>query len=244
MSGLDDIKEAFQGKRGKVLLIGGGLAVAAYVWYVRSHPTTPTTDDTTTTTDGLVSSGTGSGGTSPQSDPTVGNSSTGTATTSRPTTNAGWLSDATDFLAGRGVPSGDAYSALSKALDGQQITDKERAWVSQAITAVGTPPDGMPPLQSAPTTTTTTPAAALTAPTNLRVTATYTNGFGLAWSGVNGADGYLVSVNGKAMIRPYTAGTTVYGLAPKTKYTITVSAQTKSGTAGPAASTSGTTKAK
>jgi hypothetical protein len=238
----EQIKEAFSGKQGKIMLVGGVIAVAVYVWYVRSNPTSDPLaeeDPSAGNTDGVRT---------PQTPPTTGNQTEGTGT-KRPTTNGEWLADATDFLTGRGVSAGDAYSALSKALGGQQLTTAERAWVSQAMSGVGTPPDGMPPLQSAPPTGSTpkpTPTGqiktALKAPTGLKTTRVDRGGVGLGWNDVPGAKGYIVSVNGKPTVQPWTSGTPVTGLRPGTRYTISVKAVGTGGQTGPAASIPVTTK--
>lgn len=146
---VNSVKEAFQGKRGKVLLIGGGVAIAVYVWWTRRNGTPqPAVPADPTVTDGPS-------GRTPQTDPEVGNTSTGTLGPRKYTNNADWLSDGTDFLKGRGTPAGAAYDALTKALGGLQVTSQESAWVSQVIGALGAPPEGMPPLnaQAPPTTT-------------------------------------------------------------------------------------------
>lgn len=140
MSALDEVKEAFQGKRGKILLVGGGLAIAAYVWYSRTHATTADTTPEDTTS--------GATPRDPQTDPTVGNDTQGGTGTGRPTTNLGWLSQGTEVLVGRGVPAGLAFSALSKFLDGDQLTAQESAWVGQVLAVLGVPPEGAPPLNA------------------------------------------------------------------------------------------------
>ncbi len=156
----DSVREAFSGKRGKILLIGGGLAVVGYVWWYR---TTGAGDPPPEEEEGTGEYGGTSGGSGrvPQSQPEVGNDNQGSTTPPRPTTNIGWLTAATEYLIGRGVSPAGAYTALSKALGGEALSTVEMAWVSQAIAGIGTPPEGMPPLQAAPakppTQTPTTP---------------------------------------------------------------------------------------
>jgi hypothetical protein len=142
---LGDVKEAFQGKRGKVLLIGGGVAIAVYVWWTRRNGTPEELPDEMLEVDGPS-------GRNPQTDPEVGNTNTGNTGNGRKKyeNNAEWLADGTDFLAGRGTPSAAAYDALTKALAGLALTSQQIAWVSQVISALGAPPEGMPPLNAAP----------------------------------------------------------------------------------------------
>lgn len=150
---LDNVKEAFHGKRGKILLFGGGAVVIAYVWWTRRNgtPETPAADDPTTAD--------GPSGRTPQTDPEVGNTSdTGTLGPRKYANNADWLADGTSFLQGRGTPAGNAYDALTKALGGLQLTAQEIAWVSQVIGALGAPPEGMPPLNAGAPPSSTQPA--------------------------------------------------------------------------------------
>lgn len=142
---LGDVKEAFSGKRGKVLLIGGGVAIAGYVWWTRRNGTPEPVPEDPTTIDGPSAR-------NPQTDPEVGNTNTGGTGNGRKKyeNNAEWLADGTDFLAGRGTPAGSAYDALTKALAGLPLTAQQVAWVSQVIGALGAPPEGMPPLNAAP----------------------------------------------------------------------------------------------
>jgi hypothetical protein len=191
---LDSVKEAFQGKRGKVLLIGGGAAVAAYVWWTRRNGSADTTTtDTTDTTDTAVD---GPSGRTPQTDPEVGDTTTPDTTGGRKySSNADWLADGTSFLQGRGTPAANAYDALTKALAGNQLTAQQIAWVSQVISALGAPPEGMPPLNAgAPA---GTPTTAMKAPTGLKVTNTTTSQIAVDWTAVSGAKGYRAYVNGK-----------------------------------------------
>lgn len=140
---IDNVKEAFQGKRGKILLVGGGAAIVVYVWWTRRNgtpePAAAAADPTTAD---------GPSGRTPQTDPEVGNTSTGTLGPRKYANNAEWLADGTSFLQGRGTPAGNAYDALTKALGGLQLTAQEISWVSQVIGALGPPPEGMPPLNA------------------------------------------------------------------------------------------------
>lgn len=144
---VDSVKEAFQGKRGKILIVGGGIAIAGYVWWTRRNGTPqPVPADTGTT----PTTADGPSGRTPQTAPEVGNTNTGSATGPRKyANNADWLADGTSFLQGRGTPAGAAYDALTKALAGLTLTAQQIAWVSQVIGALGAPPEGMPPLNAA-----------------------------------------------------------------------------------------------
>jgi hypothetical protein len=136
MSGLDNLREVFQGRRGVVLLAGGAV-FAGYLYWTRGRTGTP-----------ALSAVPGDRpGTRAPSSPSSPDSEPGTR---RPENNAEWLALAVDVLMGRGTPGGIAFTALSKALAGQPLTAQEQALVSQAIQALGTPPGGMPPLNSTP----------------------------------------------------------------------------------------------
>lgn len=157
---VDSVKEAFQGKRGKILIVGGGIAIAAYVWWTRRNgtpepaaPTDPTVAD-------------GPSGRTPQTDPEVGNTSTGSTSTGprKYANDADWLADGTSFLQGRGTPSAAGYDALTKALGGLPLTTQQIGWVSQTISALGPPPGGMPPLNASAPPGTTPPAPKYTLP--------------------------------------------------------------------------------
>lgn len=237
---LDSVKEAFQGKRGKILIVGGGIAIAAYVYWTRVHGSTPATTDTTTTgTD--TSGGDAGAGTSPQSDPTVGNTTTGGGRRTYDN-NGEWLADATDFLAGRGVPSGSAYSALTKALDGQQLTTQEASWVSQAIGALGAPPEGMPPLNSTAPPGTGSTQGNVTAPTGLKATSISNRAITLGWTSVANAKGYQLSVNGGHPTTTYYNGITAGNLKANTAYSLAVRAVSSTNVIGPPATVSVRTK--
>jgi len=224
---LGNVREAFQGKRGKILLVGGALAVAGYVWWSRSNGTT-----TTDPTDGTDSTTPETGGGRGQSDPTVGNTTTNDKT--RATNNAEWLADATDYLKGRGVAAGAAYSALTKALAGQKLTTAEAAWVSQAIAGVGVPPEGMPPLTSSPATSVTKPGAISGRKTTVNHTKVMT-----AFKGAPRATGYEVLVDGKPT-RTITGSPFSMNLAPG-RHTIGIRAKNSAGY-GPTSNTIVTTK--
>lgn len=237
MTVAEDLREAFTGKRGKVLLIGGGLAVAGYVIYTRwngapaSDLPAPGEDMTAVEADATRV---------PQTDPEVGNTNTG-STSGRPDTNLSWLSQGTDFLQGRGASATSAASALTKALDGEPLSAQERAWVSQWIAVGGYPPDGMPPLNStAPTSTKVTAA-----PTNLRAKTIGKYSAVIDWTKVTNATGYNVTVTGAGKNQTYNPlfdWTTIAGLKSGTKYTVKVQGRSRDGSAGPASTISFTTK--
>jgi len=215
---LGNVKEAFQGKRGKILLIGGA-AVVGYLYFTRGRGGTPETveEDIAVPNPGRV----------PQSEPGdfAGGTGGGAAPSGRPTTNEAWLTQGVDVLVGRGSPSGSAYSALRKALDGAQITSQEAAWINQVISALGSPPEGMPPLNIAPPTTpgggggTPTPPKALPGPAKLRASAT-TSTVTLRWSKPPSSPATIVhGPNGVKHTIPAPLTVTVFtGLKKGTRY--------------------------
>lgn len=235
MSAADDLKEAFEGRRGKILLVGGSLAIVGYVAYTRWNGTPQEVVDpnaqTAQETDATRV---------PQTDPTVGNSTQGSVA-SLPLTNADWLSQGVDLLRGRGVPADAAFTALSKALEGSQLTAQEVSWVSQVISVLKSPPEGMPPLNSAPPTSTNVKPGAVT---NIHVIGVSRDAITLDWNDSANANGYQVKRSGSTTT--YTAATSSFTAAylkPGTRYTFQVRARPKTGnTYGDWASFSASTK--
>lgn len=223
-----ELREAFSGKRGKILILAG-VVVVGYLYWTRARTgggTDPAaTDAAAAAWDAGAAAGTAGATGTP---PTVGNDVQTPGVTSRPQTNDQWLSRAVDLL-GAG-----AFTALRKALDGQPLTQAESDLVSRAITAFGVPPEGMPALQlSSPATTGKT--VVLTAPTGLHVTATTKTTVSLAWSKVAGAGYYRVyrqGVSGNVGAADGTA-ITVGGLKAGTKYAFAVAADTTTASPGP-----------
>lgn len=243
MSVGEDVQEAFQGKRGKVLIIGGGLLIAAYVWYTRTSGSTPEEVVDPNAVAPVVTEGSSR---TPQTDPEVGNDVQGATGTHRPENNAEWLSAGTDYLVGRGTPGSTAYNVLNKALGGEPLTEQEKALVSQVISGVGSAPDGMPPLNSAPpapakTTTVTT------APGHLRTAYPTRNSFSIYFDKVTNAVGYRVVVSGGGLKQaktyyPLFNWTSASGLSPGKRYTVTVAGRSSTGSYGPSSTTTATTK--
>jgi hypothetical protein len=229
----DDVKEAFEGKRGKVLIVGGGLAIAAYVWYTRANGTPEEVDPNAT--EPVVTEGSSR---TPQTDPEVGNDVQGTPGKRVPANNAEWLADATAFLIGRGTNPVTAYNTLNKALGGEPVSTQEQGLVAQAIQGIGSPPDGMPPINTAPTPTQTNTVNA--APKNLRAAYGTKYGFSLYWDRVPNAVGYRVTVSGGGLktpkvMYPLFGWDAVAGLSPGKTYTVSVAARNANGTFGPTA---------
>lgn len=234
MSAAEDVQQAFEGKRGKILLVGGALAVVGYVAYTRWNPPASDAIDPTSDAVGVETDATRV----PQSQPPVGNDTqTGTATT-RPTTNPSWQSQGVDLLVGRGASAAAAESALSKALTGEALTAQERAWVSQVIAVLGSAPDGMPPMTSEVPTTpgggtaTTLPPA----PTNLRVQKLTRTSVTVTWNASPGAKGYRINFKGGIVDTKGTAMTS-NALKPNGNYGVVVKAYNDKGLSTGAAST-------
>lgn len=136
---IENIREAFSGTRGKVL-IGGGVVLVAYLVWTRRR-TTP--DPAAAELAGAVPDDRRR---VPQSPPTVGNDAQSDAI--RPTDNESWVSQAVDRLSNEpyNYSATALYSALRKALDGQPLTEGERSMVEAAMRELGSPPGGMPAL--------------------------------------------------------------------------------------------------
>jgi hypothetical protein len=151
---LDSVKEAFQGTRGKVLIVGG-LALTGYLLYTRWHTPaqTPAGD---TASDPYSSTAPGTpGGSPPVTSPAGGDAA---PTPTRPGDNSDWLSQGTEILRLAGMGSADAYTALQLALAGEPLNVNQYNAVSFVLARLGSPPEGMPPLSHASPSTTTTPA--------------------------------------------------------------------------------------
>jgi hypothetical protein len=218
----DNIKEAFSGTRGKVLIVGG-VAVVGYLWWTRgrggsAEPTEELVPDT------------GSAGRTPQTDPTVGNDSQTDAgkKSTRPETNDQWITQGVDVLTGRGTPGGTAFNALNRALLGEAITAQEAGLVNQVISVLGSPPGGMPPLNiSAPATGGQANSGIVVPPSHLRVGGTSRTSIFFRWVGPKNADGYKVYISGGATgsYGPIAAPEMEWkGLKPNTSYTFQVTA--------------------
>lgn len=225
---MGNVKEAFSGRRGKILIIGGGAAIAAYVIYTRRNGTPEIiTDDELTPVPGV--------GRVPQTDPPVGNTQTG-STTRRPETNADWLTQGVDLLVGRGTPGANAHDALTKALGGLALTTQQIAWVSQVISVLGSAPEGMPPLNAtAPPGgggTTPPPASGLGAPSGLKQIGASRGSITIAWNPAAGASSYIVT-KGPAPYVKYNVGARTNmewkGLRPGTTHTFSVYAYDTAG---------------
>jgi hypothetical protein len=141
MTVAEDVKTAFKGDRGKVLVVVG-VGIVIYIWWTRSRtPSTP--QDIVPADDGLHRTATAPGGSTGDS------SSTGSATsTGRPTTNQQWLDQAVNILGNDPYNYSETavYNAIQKAFLGQPISANEENWIRAAMRALGSPPEGMPPL--------------------------------------------------------------------------------------------------
>lgn len=139
MSVLDDVKGGLKTPQGKAIaaVVTGGLA---YLWWTRGRAGVPAGDQgDVTTTDRVPAGGSGGGG----------GGQTGT-TADRPADNEAWLQRAVSVLSNPPYNNDPiaVYDALRRALDGLSITAAQQAMVSNAIGVVGSPPNGMPPLNT------------------------------------------------------------------------------------------------
>lgn len=232
MSAADDVREAFEGKRGKILLVGGALAIVGYVAYTRWNGTPAAADpNEQTAVEGDATR-------VPQSQPPVGNDSQTGTVNARPTSNPDWVSQGTDVLVGRGAPAAAANSALSKALEGSQLTAQEMSWVSQVIAVLGSPPDGMPPINSAPPTGGGGGAGGKkpATPTGLRLAVNTPTRTMVSWVAVPTAKGYTIQFAGRTLTASG-PNANFTGLRPGGGYGITVRAFNNYGTSGKASLT-------
>jgi hypothetical protein len=244
MTVADDVKTAFQGNRGKVLvLVGAG--IAGYLWWTRSRtPSTP--QEITPAPDGLHTSATTPSG-------STGDTAGSTTSHGRPTTNAEWLDRAVNIL---GAPPYNysetaVYNAIQKALLGEPITAQEENWVRAAMAALGSPPEGMPPLnisapngnpQTPPPSGVPGPVGGLSARSGAFQQAPggglMNNYIDVSWSASAGATGYhLIESSPYGRTDHGTISGTSYrvgGLAaPDTDHRITVTARNAAGESAP-----------
>lgn len=142
---------------GRKWLIGGAVLGGVYLWWTRARGSSPESDPSAQITPG------GAAVADPVTPP-GGDYSEPATPRERPQTNSDWLMEAvaTLILPPYNRPAVATYNALVKALGGEPLTTAEGAIVNDAITAVGSPPEGMPKLNiSAPTTgTPSTPTPA------------------------------------------------------------------------------------
>lgn len=144
-----EIKKAFSGDRGKILvLIGAGGAL--YLWWTRAR--TPSTPQDVTGPDGLHAPGAGSApGGSTGSGEVPGPAAPDSG---RPKSNAEWLDKAVKILSNPpwNYSATGVWNAIMKAFEGSPISPMEENWIRAAMSALGSPPEGMPPLNiTAPT---------------------------------------------------------------------------------------------
>jgi hypothetical protein len=228
---VSDLRQAFSGKRGKILLAGGAVVIG-YLWWSKSRlaATSSTPADAAAAWD----AGAAAGAAGVETPPTTGNTTTA-AGNARPTSNEEWLSRAVDYLG----PS--SYSGLKNALDGRPLTQGEIDLASRAIAYLGTPPEGMPALTlAAPSTgkSNTPPSGGYPAPTGLRKTAVTKTTVSLAWNAVAGAGYYRVYRKGVpgnvgASDKPLI---TVGGLSAGKSYEFAVAADSTGAAPGPKSS--------
>lgn len=160
----EEVAGAFKGP-GKKWLLGGAVVGGGYLWYTRVRPGRATAAKGTTA--GGVGITTGGQAIDPVATPPGGDYSPAAASSpvTRPATNVEWLAQAVAVLAAPPYnrPTVPTFNALSRALAGEPITTAEGSIVELALTAVGTPPDGMPVLNissvSAPASNPSAPAS-------------------------------------------------------------------------------------
>lgn len=142
--GVGGVREIFSGTRGKILIGGGLLLVGFLVWSRRRGGSLL---GSPSDAGGAVTAVPGDRTRNPQSPPTVGNDTQSDAG-GRPQDAEAWISQCVDILSNPpyNKSATAVYNALRRALDGEPITETERALVEDAIRVRGTPPGGMPAL--------------------------------------------------------------------------------------------------
>lgn len=181
MAVVDDLKTAFSGQRGKILAVGGGVVVV-YLWWTRGRTNkTPQGIPGVDPPDGLHRTASAPSG----------ETTSGPGPSSRPANNADWQDQAVNILSAPpyNYSATAVYNAIAKAYLGQPLTAQEEDYVRLAIRVNGgSPPEGMPPLNSSAPSggQTGTP---LEKPA-LRVASIDRNGVTVDWPAVEGADWY------------------------------------------------------
>jgi len=118
-----------------IAIVGGGLLIS---YYISNKNAKPKTEDAVAdpTPTALVYTGTGGMDSAPVDDTTTG----------APETNEDWARRAKQFLIGRGNDGAIVNSAIDKFIAAQPLNAQEQALLSQAIGAVGPPPQSLPPV--------------------------------------------------------------------------------------------------
>jgi hypothetical protein len=150
-----------------------------------------------------------------------------------PITNQQWARLAGDYLIGKGNDPTVVQNALAHYINGQSLSAAEHAIIDLALTAFGSPPEGV--LASPPT----PPGNSLPAPTGLKSTGHTSTHVSLAWNAVQGANYYRVySDKASGNIGASSTPTfTVTGLRHNTTYKFHVRAVGQDGNYGAASTT-------
>jgi hypothetical protein len=195
---------------------GGGLAVGILAfrhWSAAHAAANGAAQDASTTGDptagdqtdpGLIDGSTDPTATDPistflQSDPTntafpVGAVPSGVPA---PVTNGQWSRLAADYLISKGDNPLTVETALYRFTHGQSLNAEQKAIIDLALTAFGTPPEGVIPVSSTPTAPTGTTVPAVPAAPKLTAQATADHRIAMSWTHSPGANVYLVFRNGK-----------------------------------------------
>lgn len=118
-------------------VIAASLAFA----YMRSKKTAATNAAAAQPSNALVYTGTGNGTNATNATPTTGSAFQ---------TNEAWGQAAKNYLIGQGVDGKEASDAVDLYLAGQALNSKQNASISNAIRAIGSPPQSLPPTTGIP----------------------------------------------------------------------------------------------
>jgi hypothetical protein len=136
---MDNIKERLTAKLGPLPvwawgLIAAVLAFIAYLYYQRSGSANSSTEIDPDSIPSIDGSGYQTAGIK---------GGTGTLTSDEPDTNQKWLNRASKAVADSiGVSASEVYNALSKWLQGQNYTEREKTFIDRAINLAMLPPEG------------------------------------------------------------------------------------------------------
>lgn len=121
-----------------LIAVGGGVLVA---FYFNKSKNTASDGTNTQAPSALVYTGTGQTNTSADSE---------SSTTTGFQTNEAWAQAAKNWLIAQGVDGKEASDAVDLYINAQALNAKQNAMISNAIRAIGSPPQSLPPTTGSP----------------------------------------------------------------------------------------------
>ncbi len=229
-----------------------GLGAVGYIIYKR-RSTAAATAPVASTGSGDYQAAGDSAGDSTDEDSGSADSGTSTSSTSTYSDNGAWGVAAVNWLVAHGYDATTSNQAVNLYLASEALTTQEQAMVNLAITALGAPPQLVPPVAGGVTPVTTpTPVTgggstgattAPPAPAGLKAGTVTTTSVPLSWTASKGATGYAVYNGSSKVSSPTGTSYTVGSLKADSKYTFHVTATNSGGTSASSNTVTATTKA-